>query len=40
MQCVVVKKFIDEQEAEGFLSKLTAIQVPIPSDLSIANILI
>ena len=32
-------KFIKEQEARGFLTKLTRIKVPILTDLPIANIL-
>ena len=32
-------KFIKEQEARGFLTKLTGIKVPILTDLPIANIL-
>ena len=31
-------KFIKEQEARGLLSKLTGIEIPILSDLTIANI--
>ena len=41
-KCVVCDskntKFINEQETRGLLSKLTAVKVPILSDLSIANI--
>ena len=41
-KCVVCDskntKFINEQETRGLLSKLTAVKVPILSDLSITNI--